>query len=177
MTAPGAPIVGLLAYLVLLATQRIAELVVSARHARALFARGGIEAGAGHFPLFVILHAAWPLMLMWEVLIAGARPPAWWPVALVLTLCAAALRQASIHALGEHWTARVVVLPDHPRVRRGIHRWLRHPSYVGVTLELLAAPLMFGAWRTALFATFGNALALAIRIPVEERALDRARPR
>ena len=40
-----------------------------------------------------------------------------------------------------------------------------------MTLELATLPLAFGAWRTALAASLVNAAALAIRIPVERRAL------
>ena len=34
---------------------------------------------------------------------------------------------------------------------------------------------MFGAWRTALAASLVNAVALAIRIPAQRRALEQAR--
>jgi hypothetical protein len=43
-----------------------------------------------------------------------------------------------------------------------------------VVLELFAGPMMFGAWRTALAISALNAMALAVRIRAEERALDRA---
>ncbi len=59
-------------------------------------------------------------------------------------------------------------------MRRGVYRWLAHPNYLAVALEFVAAPLGFGAWRTALAASLGNALALAVRIPAEERALRAA---
>jgi methyltransferase len=66
------------------------------------------------------------------------------------------------------------VLPGAPLVRRGPYRWLRHPNYVAVIVELASAPLMFGAWRTALAASALNLAALAIRVRVEERALGLA---
>ena len=74
-------------------------------------------------------------------------------------------------ALGEHWTARILVVPGERAVSRGPYRWLAEPSYAAVSLELCALPLMFGAWRTALAASLINALALSIRIPAERRAL------
>ena len=67
-------------------------------------------------------------------------------------------------------------MPGEPPVTRGPYHWLRHPGYLAVALELLAAPLMFGAWRTALGATLADAAALAVRIPAEERALGRRAP-
>ena len=82
-----------------------------------------------------------------------------------------------MRALGERWTTRVLVLPGRPRVRDGAYRWLRHPNYVAVVIEFVAAPLMFGAWRTALAFSLANLLALRVRIRCEERALARAAER
>lgn len=172
MTPP--PWVALAAYLAALAAQRLSELAISARSARALKAKGAFERGAAHWPLLVALHLAWPVALALEVALLGARPPRAWPVALAALVVAQALRSASMRALGERWCARILVVPGVPPVRRGIYRALRHPNYLGVAIELAAAPLLFGAWRTALAATLLNALALAIRIPEERRALAEA---
>jgi methyltransferase len=59
-------------------------------------------------------------------------------------------------------------------VRDGPYRWLRHPNYLAVILELVSIPMIFGAWRTATAASVVNAVALAIRIPAENRALREA---
>ena len=44
--------------LCVIACERVAELVVSARHANALLRRGGVEYGFGHFPVMIALHVA-----------------------------------------------------------------------------------------------------------------------
>src|SRR5439155_302855 len=87
---------------------------------------------------------------------------------------AQALRVAAIVALGERWNVRSVVLPGVPPVRRGVYRWLAHPNHLAGALAFVAAPLMFGAWRTAVGASLLNAVAMAVRIPAEERALREA---
>ncbi|HSQ60636.1 MAG TPA: isoprenylcysteine carboxylmethyltransferase family protein, partial [Acidobacteriota bacterium] len=84
------------------------------------------------------------------------------------------LRAASMRALGDRWTARVLVVPGEPRVRAGVYRRLAHPNYLGAALELAAVALLFGAWRTALLATAANALLLAFRARVESAALAAA---
>ncbi len=170
MTAGGLRL-GLAVFLAALATERLAELALSARHARALRARGAIEHGRAHFPLLVALHALFFPALAAEVLVLGARPGPAWPLWLVLFAAAQALRFASQRALGPRWTVRVLVLPGEPLVRRGVYRFLRHPNYLAVALELLAGPLLFGAWRTALLASLVNAAVMAVRVPAEERAL------
>ena len=172
---PGLPVPwgALGTYLAVLALQRVAELVLSARNMARLTALGGHEVSARHFPLFVLLHVGYPVALVAEAM-AGARPSAAWPWALGVWLLAQVLRVAAIRALGARWNVRIVVLPGEPPVRSGIYRWLRHPNYVAVVLEFLSAPLMFGAWRTCIAATVLNAAVLAVRIPAEERALEEA---
>jgi methyltransferase len=128
------------------------------------------DVGRAHFPLFVVLHTLFPVALAAEVLALGARPGSLWPLWLGLLVGAQALRFSAQRALGDLWTARVWVTPGIAPVTRGPYRWLRHPGYAAVTIELLAGPLLFGAWRTALGASLFNLVALAIRIPLEERA-------
>ena len=172
MSGAGDPeTVALAAFLVYLAAQRTAELVVSARNARRLLARGAREHGREHFPLLILLHSCFPIALMAEVLGLHARPGRLAPVWVTLWLAAQGLRWAAMRALGESWNIRVIVLPGAPLVRRGPYRWLRHPNYLAVVAEILAAPLMFGAWRTALAFSAANLFALRVRIRCEERAL------
>jgi len=169
-----APLAGLGLYLIALGLERAHELRVSARNQRALVARGAAEHGRRHFPLLVAIHALLPLALALEVLAGGARPPTWWPAPLALLVLAEALRLWSMAALGGLWTARIFTLPEVPRIRSGPYRWLAHPSYLAATIDLLAAPLMFGAWRTAIGLSALNAVVITIRIRAETRALAAA---
>ena len=169
--APLPTLVALAAYLLFLIAHRLFELRVSSRHERALHARGGHEVGRSHFPLFVLLHAAYPVSLAAEVLVLGTRPGLLWPLWVALLAVAQALRVAAQRTLGERWTVRIWVVPGLPPVNHGPYRWLRHPNYLAVTIELAAGSLLFGAWRVALGASALNLMALAIRIPLEERAL------
>jgi len=164
-------VAGLVAFLLYHAAERAFELTLSARHVRRLLARGAREYGRGHFPALVTMHALFPLALVAEVLALGARPGRFAPLWVVLFAAAQGLRAASMRALGESWTTRVIVLDGAPLVRHGPYRFLRHPNYLAVVIELLAAPLMLGAWRTALVFSLANLLALRVRIRCEERAL------
>jgi len=118
------------------------------------------------------MHVLFPIALSAEVLLLGTRPNALAPLWLMLWLGAQLLRWSSMQALGERWSTRVLVLPGAPLVQTGPYRWLRHPNYVAVVIELFSAPLMFGAWRTALVFTMANAVALFLRIRCEERAFE-----
>ena len=171
------PLVALAGYLVFLISHRGFELVVSARNERVLRARGAYQVGHSHFLLFVLLHTAYPAALIAEVVVLGTRPGRLWPLWASLVAAALALRIAAHQALGGRWTARIWVVPGMAPVTGGIYRWLRHPSYAGITIELAAGALLFGAWRTALLASGLNLIALAVRIPLEERALAEATAR
>jgi len=156
--------------------ERLAELVVSARHARWSFERGGVESGRGHFPAMVALHTGLLVACVVEVVVADRPFLPWlgWPM-LLLVLASQGLRWWCIATLGERWNTRVIVVPGLPLVRRGPYRWLAHPNYVAVVLEGVALPLVHTAWVTALAFTVLNAwLLLGFRIPAEERALRAA---
>lgn len=160
---------GLAQWLVLLvALQRLGELVLSRRNTARLVARGGHEVGAGHYPFIVALHVGWLAAVFVAV---PTETPAHWPLLAVF----AALQGARIWviaSLGAYWTTRIVTVPNAPLVRRGPYRWLRHPNYAIVAAEIAVLPLVFGAWRIALGFTLANAALLTWRIAVEERALQ-----
>ena len=158
------------------AVERIFEMALSARNARLALARGGIEAESRAFYLaMVVAHVAFLAAGPIEVLLFGR--PFLPPVAIVATwivMLTMALRYWAILSLGERWNTRVIVIPGLPAVASGPYRFVRHPNYVAVAIEVAVLPLVHCAWVTALVATAGNALLLAARIRHEERALAAA---
>ena len=155
-----------------IACERLAELVVSARHAKGLLERGGVEYGFGHFPVMIALHVALIAGCVLEPLLSHAtfRPGLGWTM-LTVTMLANGLRWWCIRTLGPRWTARVIVLPGAPLVRSGPYRWFSHPNYVAVIIEGFALPLTGSAWITASAFTVLNAALLTVRIRCETRAL------
>lgn len=149
------------------AGQRVAELVYARRNARRLLAAGGTEHGATRYPLIVLLHAAWLAALF--VLVPPDARVSWPLIGVYLVLQAARLWVLS--SLGRFWTTRIITVPDAPLVRHGPYRWIRHPNYLIVAAEIAVLPLAFGAWQLALGFSVVNAAALADRIRIEERAL------
>lgn len=153
--------------LALVVLQRLAELALARRNTRRLLAAGAIEAGRSHYPLIVALHAGWIVAL---ALLVPAEAPVSWPLLLVFILLQAA-RVWVIASLDGYWTTRIITLPGVPLVRRGPYRWLRHPNYLIVALEIAVLPLAFGAvWIAAMFSAL-NAAMLWHRIRVENAAL------
>jgi methyltransferase len=151
----------------LVAAQRLGELVYARRNENRLRARGAVESGASHYPLFILLHGTWLLAVF--LLIPADRAPSW-PLLAVFVLLQAA-RIWVVATLGPYWTTRVLSLPGAPLVRRGPYRWVRHPNYLIVTAEIAVLPLAFDAWWIAIVFSLANALLLRHRIGVEEQAL------
>lgn len=156
----------------LVGLERLAELVVSIRHAAWAFSRGGIERGRSHYPFMVLLHSGLLAGAVAEVWLADRPfvPTLGW-VMLALVVASQALRWWCITTLGKQWNTRVIVVPGLPLVRRGPYRVIPHPNYVAVVVEGLALPLVHTAWVTALVFTVVNAALLTVRIRVENAAL------
>jgi methyltransferase len=152
--------------------ERLAELIVSQRHLRWAVARGGVEAGRGHYPAMVLLHAGLLAGCIVEVVWLDREfvPSLGWAM-LAVVVASQALRWWCIATLGKQWNTRVVVVPGLPLVDTGPYRVLRHPNYVAVVAEGVALPLVHSAWLTATVFTVLNALVLTVRIRTENRAL------
>lgn len=155
------------AVLALVTLQRLAELVLARRNTRILLAAGGVEHGAAHYPLFVLLHAGW---LGAMALLIPADAPASWPLLGLFALLQAG-RLWVITSLGRFWTTRIITVPHAALVRHGPYRFLRHPNYAIVAAEIAVLPLAFGAWAIAAVFSLFNAALLARRIRVENGAL------
>ena len=123
------------------ALERLGELLISRRHERSLRARGAIEAGAGHYPIMVGIHVAVLAAAPAEVVVLGRPFLPWlgWPM-LALVAATMALRYWVVATLGERWATRVLVLPGEPLVAGGPFRFLRHPNYLAVAVEVVALP-------------------------------------
>jgi methyltransferase len=157
-----------------LAAQRLLELVLAERNRRWAIEQGGKEDGRGHYPLIVGLHVFFYLSLVLEYAYLSRGWNFLWPLWLGIFLLAQALRVWAILSLGRRWNTRIIVIPGLKPVVRGPYRYIRHPNYVAIVLELLVIPMMCGAyWTAALFSAL-NTLVLRIRVREEERALERA---
>lgn len=160
--------------LALMAAERLTELGIARRNQRWLTARGAVEVGRGHYPWMVIQHTLFLLSCLAEV---------WWlqrpfhPILAGIMFTALVgsmlLRYWVIATLGRRWTTRVLCLPGEPIITTGPYRYLEHPNYLAVVVEIFALPMIHTAWMTALVFTLANGWLLFHRIRVEEAALHR----
>lgn len=156
------------------AAERLAELVVAQRNLAWSRERGGVEFGAGHYPVMVLLHTGLLVGCLAEVYLLHRPFLPWlgWPM-LAVVLAAQVLRWWCITTLGRQWNTRVVVIPGAARIDGGPYRFFSHPNYVAVVAEGIALPLVHSAWITACVFTMLNAALLSVRISTENSALAR----
>jgi methyltransferase len=159
-----------LGFLLLLAAERLFEVVLSRRNAARALARGGRESGQAHFPFMVALHTAFLASCAVESAFRPFPGALGWG-ALAVALGAQALRYWAVASLGDRWNVRVIVVRGEAPVQRGPYRLVRHPNYAAVVLEMIAVPLVHGCWATALVFSALNLLVLRVRIRAEEDAL------
>lgn len=161
--------IGLLA---LVAIQRLLELRRSRRNAVCARAAGAVELGQSHYPWMVLLHTAFLIACALEVWVLDRRIHGVLAASsLVVLVIATALRYWAIRTLGERWTTRVFSWPRQDLVETGPYRFIRHPNYLAVVLEIAALPLLHSAWITAVLFSVLNALLLTVRLRVENAAL------
>lgn len=156
---------------VAIALARVLELIHAHRNARRLLAEGGQAFGDRHYPAIVGLHAGWLAALWW----AGRdiSEPDWLLFGLFVLLELG--RLWVIATLGRFWTTRIITLPEAPLVRDGPYRWVRHPNYLIVALEIPVLLFAYAAPGLAVLFGAANILLLAHRIRVEEDALRHRR--
>jgi len=149
---------------------RLVELAVSVRRMRQ---RGdAVVSEPVLFPLMAALHTLLVFAPLAEVWLLG-RPfvPAAALVSCGMLGAATALRIWTLRTIGGAWNVRVVRPDATAVVTGGPYRWIRHPNYLAVIVEIAALPLFHGAWLSLVGLTILNAVVLAIRIPTEERVL------
>lgn len=160
-------------FLMLIILQRLLELSIAKRNGQAIKKMGGFEVGRMQYPFFILLHSLFFLSLIGEFTWRNPSAlPAWWWTPFFFFLTAQGLRYWAIRSLGLFWNTRIYLLPGTSLTPKGPYRYIRHPNYLAVMIELLSIPLIFGLYRTAILFSILNFPLLLWRIKVEEKALS-----
>jgi methyltransferase len=161
-----------IALLILAGGGRLIEVVHSRRNQRRLMAQGAPRVAEPRFPFMVLLHvlvivaAGVEVVLLHRPFILALAIPMF-----ILFMLSNVLRWWVIATMRSHWNVQVMDSVRLGVVTTGPYRWVRHPNYVAVFVELVSLPLIYTAWITALFAAVGNAWVLRNRLAVEDPIL------
>lgn len=161
-------------FLIIILIQRTIELLVAKRNESKVRKKGAIEYDSRGYMVIVAMHAAFFISLSLEYFLLDKSLNRFWSVFIILFVFAQILRYWSIYSLGQFWNTKILVIPGTRLIEKGPYKYIRHPNYVAVIIEIAVIPLVFSCYLTsAVFSIFNLAL-LYRRIRIEERALSDA---
>lgn len=161
-----------LLFLTFVILQRLSELMLAKRNERAVRSEGAVEYDAGGYRVIVLMHTAFLVSFAAEYFLLGRSLSPYWLPLLCVFVAAQLLRYWAIRSLGKFWNTRILIVPGERLVTKGPYKYLRHPNYVSVVIEIAVIPLIFSCYITAAVFTVLNLLALRRRIRIEESALS-----
>ncbi|MGA8025590.1 MAG: isoprenylcysteine carboxylmethyltransferase family protein [Bryobacteraceae bacterium] len=130
------------------------------------------------------------MLLLWIVIVAAITACEWisavvtaplfggghWLrlASLIVLVAGIAIRWTAIFNLGKSFSANVAIRHEQELKKTGLYRFVRHPSYSGLLLVLLAIGLHSRNWAGLLVLLIPATAALIYRIHIEESALCQA---
>lgn len=148
------------------------EVRLSRRNSKNLLKQGAREIAPGTLPLmtalYVLMYAGAICEFLW--LRKSISVPVFCGFG-VLYAGAKALKYWAVKSLGPFWTMKVLIVPGSHAVVSGPYRWIRHPNYVAVLMEIAGTTLSGKAYITCLGVLVLFSIVLYHRIRREEEAL------
>jgi methyltransferase len=162
-------------YLALLAAVgllRLVELQISRRHQQRMLAAGAVRIAEPHFKWIVVIHTGVLIGAALEVILLK-RPffPLLGAIMFALFVASNLVRFWVVRTLGDLWNVQVMDSTRLGVVTAGPFRFVRHPNYTGVILEMISLPLIHTAWITAIVTSLAYSFALSMRLRAEESVL------
>lgn len=156
-------------FVVFLILLRLGELQLSRRNERWLLQHGAVEYGKGHYRYIVMLHVLFFVSLITEYVFTSTG---YYSVPLLIVyFLLLSFKAWVIGSLGKYWNTKIFRIAGCPLVKKGPYRFLKHPNYLVVIVEIALIPLIFHLYITAIVFSLLNALMLSIRIREENKAL------
>ena len=161
-------------YILLIIIQRITEMRISKRNEKILLQKGAIEFGKSHFKFLIILHALFFVSMVIEYSLRAKiiELTLYNIILFSFVVILQAFRFSTIKSLGIYWTIRIFRVPGEPLIKTGLYKYLKHPIYIIVILEIIIIPLVFNLYLTSIIFTVLNLIAITVRITVENKALN-----
>jgi methyltransferase len=155
--------------------QRLAELIVARRNERIVRSEGAVEFDRKGYGVIVAMHVAFFVSLAGEYIFLNRHLNSYWIILISVFIAAQILRYWAITSLGNYWNTRILVIPDSGPIKKGPYKYVNHPNYIAVAIEIAVLPLIFSCYLTSVLFTVVNAVLLSRRIKIEEEALSASR--
>ncbi|WP_088069106.1 isoprenylcysteine carboxyl methyltransferase family protein [Gottfriedia luciferensis] len=151
--------------------QRVIELGIAKRNEKKLKKRGAVEYGQDHYKYFIILHSMFFLSIFIERYFVHYVELGFFTTLFIIFIILQLARVWVISTLGERWNTKIIILPNERLVKKGLYKYIKHPNYIIVMIELFIIPIMFHAYITSVIFSFCNLMLLKVRIREENKAL------
>jgi protein-S-isoprenylcysteine O-methyltransferase Ste14 len=90
---------------------------------------------------------------------------------LVLIICGMIIRFIAIRTLGKYFTVDLAVQNNHRLIKKGLYKYIRHPSYTGSLLSFLGLGLSLNNWVSLIVILIPVLVSFIYRIHIEEKLL------
>ena len=123
--------------------------------------------------LFILIGVFIPLIIVFILayLRIGRLPTLVSYIGLVFVILGFVLRQRSIIVLGEFFTLVISIQKNQKLIQDGPYKYIRHPSYTGLFLEIVGVGLFLSNWLAIIIILILLFPSLIYRISIEEKVL------
>jgi len=159
-------------FLSIIIIQRISELILSKRNENYLISKCAIEYDKEGYKYIVLMHNLFFISVITEFVFLERHINEYWKILLIIFICTQLLRYWAIFSLGKRWNTKILVLENLELVHKGPYRYLKHPNYLAIIIEIAIISLLFSCYYTAVVFSILNLIVLKRRIRIEEEALE-----
>lgn len=152
---------------------RIGELALSRSNEKWLLAHGAVEYGQQHYRFMIALHILFIVSLIVEYYVTGTG--SYSRILLAAYFILLAVKAWVVLSLGKFWNTKIYRIPEFPLVKKGPYKFIKHPNYIIVFIELALIPSIFHLYYTAVIFTILNGVMLIVRIKEENKVLGSER--
>ena len=158
-------------FYIFLVFQRQIELFVAKKNEQIVRKEGAVEYDSEGYKYIVLLHVGFFISFLAEKILLGRDLNSYSAVLFGLFILTQLLRYWAIASLGKYWNTRILVVPGVKLVSMGPYKYISHPNYLAVIIEIAVIPLIFSCYITAIVFSILNLVTLRRRIRIEEKAL------
>lgn len=152
---------------------RLISLSISIKNEKRLIAVGAKQFGEKNSKLLALAHIVYYFAALAETYIQGVQFDTTSMVGLVIIVFSLIMLFYVIYELGEIWTVKIYIHPQHTINRSWLFRYVRHPNYfLNVIPELIGVGLLCHAWTVMIIGLPLYLIILAIRIRQEHQAMQ-----
>lgn len=92
-------------------------------------------------------------------------------IGILLIVCGIFIRVIAIRTLGRYFTVDLSIQNDQKIVKKGLYKYIRHPSYTGSLFSFIGLGVSFNNWLSLIVIVIPIFISFLYRINIEEKVL------